>query len=123
MRAKYSTPKLVHRGTMAPMGGESVPTVEIALNLYDLPEEAIRTALVGLGLSSTAPWLVGRCPGCGGSYVLGVKADDPKGRALFHSMPPCERAEALPPLGYLQWVRTEGGRSMQRRGGNLAELR
>jgi len=92
-------------------------------DLLNVPIERVHEALRALGLSHTAPWLVGKCPACGGAYALGVKADDPKGRAIFHSFPACERALELPPGGFLQWARTEGGPTLQRRGGNLAELR
>lgn len=95
------------------------------VDLLTAPESEIHDVLRTLGISHEAPWLVGRCPGCGGTYVLGVIAEPPAGltgRRLMHADPPCEKANALPALGFLQWARTEGGERSQRRGGDLAKL-
>jgi len=99
------------------------PILGLRIDLLTATQEEIHDVLRSCGISTEAPWMVGKCPACGLSYVLGVNADQPTtSRLMFHQDPSCERALKLPALGFLQWARTEGGPSLQRRGGDLAKL-
>lgn len=69
-----------------------------------------RERLVELDVDPDQPHAYGVCPGCGGLYLAGSRVTDPRARTLWHSVPPCERFTALPPVGFLQWARTEGSR-------------
>lgn len=91
-------------------------------DLVRMPELELHELLRVVGIEPHARYLVGRCPACGGAYACGAVVGDLAARRLWHSVPACERAEQLPPLGFLQWARTEGSASMQRRGGDAALL-
>jgi hypothetical protein len=100
-----------------------IPPLERHVDLLTATHDEIVDVLKSCGISHEAPWIVGRCPQCGGSYVVGVNVDQPTtSRLMFHADPPCSKANDLPALGFLQWARTEGGSALQRRGGDLAKL-
>jgi hypothetical protein len=122
VKRPYEPPRL--RGPF-PLGGtlESMQHIALLPDLLNATHDEIVAILRSCGIAPDAPWLVGKCPACGGAYVLGVNAGQPTtSRLLFHSDPACERSIKLPALGFLQWARTEGGPSLQRRGGELAKL-
>lgn len=101
----------------------TLPVFGVRADILNATDDEIRDVLRRCGISTEAPWLVGKCPACGLSYVLGVNADQPTtSRLMFHEDPSCDRALKLPALGFLQWARTEGGPRLQRRGGDLAKL-